>query len=56
MTQKFIPSANERISLKVAGLGEKKLRFVSNDSSRDFQEKLYEEYPKLVDGGSFELL
>ena len=49
----FIPSASSKVRLKVAGLGEKRVMISDEDN---FAEQLYQELPKLREGGGFELL
>ena len=50
-------AAWERQALHEAGLGEKKILFTNVDcNAEDYREKLLEEFPKLKDGGGFELL
>ena len=55
--QHKIPTTDvEKDDLLEAGLGEKVIEFPSLDASGDeFKEILYSEYPKLRDGGGFEL-
>lgn len=53
---KYIPDAAERTILKMAGLGEKKFGVFAYCTWKEFQEELFREFPKLVEGGGFELL
>lgn len=50
-------AAWERQALLEAGLGEKKISIGNIDcNAEEFREKLLEEFPKLKEGGGFELL
>lgn len=51
-----IPSRQEKLILQSAGLGRKKLVFGSKDTAKLVQKKLEEAYPKLCQGGGFEIL
>lgn len=51
-----IPDASERITLKLAGLGEKKFSVIESGSSKELQDELFRQYPKLIDAGGYELL
>ena len=50
------PSRKEKLELQFAGLGRKKIVFGSKDSALQVKTKLKEEFPKLKDGGGFEIL
>ena len=54
--QSQAPSRKEKIDLQNAGLGRKKIVFSSNCDAFALKDKLYEVYPKLKEGGGFELL
>nr|XP_022341452.1 uncharacterized protein LOC111135568 isoform X3 [Crassostrea virginica] len=51
-----VPSKEEKKLLFEAGLGEKKITFVKNNTSEDFTKKLEENYPKMKGCGGYELL
>ena len=51
-----IPSRQQKFVLQSAGLGRKKLVFGSTDTTKLVQEKLEKAYPKLSQGGGFEIL
>ncbi len=51
-----IPSRQDKFVLQSAGLGRKKLVFGSKDTAKSVQEKLEKAYPKLSQGGGFEIL
>lgn len=53
--QEATPSRAQKEELQRAGLGRSKIRFDGNATPRAFKEKLEEVFPKLVDGGGFEL-
>ena len=42
--------------MQQAGLGRKKIRFNSKANATEVKTKLEESYPKLIDGGGFEIL
>ena len=50
------PSCNERATLAIAGLGEKKVSFSLNGDASDFTSTILKEFPKLTGGGGFEIL
>ena len=50
------PSRKEKLELQFAGLGRKKIVFGSKDSALQVKTKLEEEFPKLKNGGGFEIL
>ena len=50
------PSRKEKLELQFAGLGRKKIVFGSKDSTLQVKTKLEEEFPKLKNGGGFEIL
>ena len=50
------PSRKEKLELQIAGLGRKKIVFGSKDSALQVKTKLEEEFPKLKNGGGFEIL
>ena len=54
--QIYMPDTSERTALKLAGLGEKRFPVFAYATSTELQDELYQEYPKLVRGGGFELL
>ena len=51
-----VPRRPQKIALQNAGLGRKKIIFSSKGPFVDVKEKLEIVYPKLKDGGGFELL
>lgn len=51
-----IPNANERATLKLAGLGEKRLTVHANATALELQGDLLREFPKLEHGGGHEML
>jgi hypothetical protein len=48
--------ATERVTLKMAGLGECRFPVDSSATAQDLCDALEIQYPKLVEGGGFELL
>ena len=56
VAHKWIPDASERTSLKLAGLGEKKLSVFAYGTGSELQDDLFREFPKLASGGGFDLL
>ena len=54
--QEQVPSRAEKFQLQDAGLGRKTIVFNRRDQAITFVEKLESIYPKLKDGGGFELL
>ncbi len=50
------PNQNYKKQLANAGLGEKKVVFKKNSSTSYFHETLLENFPRLRDGGGYELL
>ena len=56
LSQDWVPTYAEKHDLQRAGLGDKKLTFPKNDQATCLRDKLFEAYPKLQDGGGFELL
>jgi hypothetical protein len=51
-----VPDATERVTLKMAGLGECRFPVDSSATAQDLCDALEVQYPKLVEGGGFELL
>ena len=54
--QDAIPDSQERASLLLAGLGEKKITFDEYCNHQEINSELTFQYPKLADAGGFELL
>ena len=50
------PTCKEKLALAMADLGEKKIAFNKNGKGCHIHEKLLETFPKLKDGGGYELL
>ena len=50
------PCCKQKVDLSMAGLGEKKITFDKNGKWPHINEKLLEAFPKLKDGGGYELL
>ena len=50
------PTCKEKLALAMAGLGEKKIVFRKNGKGCHIHEKLLKTFPKLKDGGGYELL
>ena len=50
------PHSSHRVTLKLAGLGEKIFKVNVASTAQEFRDQLQQEYPKLMDGGGFELL
>ena len=55
-SQKYSPDTSERTSLKLAGLGEKRIPVFAYSAALELQDELFREFPKLRDGGGYELL
>ena len=53
---KEVPSAKEKISLSLAGLGEKKIVLNKDGKASHVYDKLLDEFPPLAEGGGFEIL
>ena len=51
-----VPDANERVTLKMAGLGERRFAVDATASAQDLCDELDSQFAKLVYGGGFELL
>ena len=51
-----VPTRAEKFDLQQCGLGRRKVCFHSKATFTDFRRKLEEEYPKLKEGGGFELM
>ena len=56
MAHRSTPDANERTLLKLAGLGEKRFSVFAYGTSLELQDELIREFPKLANGGGYELL
>lgn len=56
VTHDTVPDANDRITLKIAGLGEKRFALEANATAQEVYDDLVFQYPKLRDAGGFELL
>lgn len=54
--QEIVPNKGEKIRLQETGLGRKKIVFGSKDGAKEMKSKLESTYPKLVEGGGFEIL
>ena len=54
--QNRVPSRSDKIALQNCGLGRRKICFSSNANYSKLEEKLFEVYPKLSDGGGFQIL
>ena len=54
--QWVVPSREEKVILKEAGLGEKKITFEKYGGYQQLQSSLLKEFPKLSEGGGFQLL
>ena len=52
----MVPGTKERSTLKIADLGEKKVSLFLDDDAKQFQKQIYDEFPKLKEGGGYELL
>ena len=50
------PSPIEKVELVRGGLGQKNLVFLESGSNMEFHEDLLDAFPKLSDGGDYELL
>ena len=55
-TQDTLPDGEERASLQLAGLGEKRISFCTVGEARDIHDELLFQYPKLSEAGGYELL
>ena len=51
-----MPSREEKVILKEAGLGEKRITFDKYGGYQQLQSSLLKEFPKLSEGGGFQLL
>lgn len=51
-----MPDASNRVTLKLAGLGEKRFALEANATAQDVYDELVFQYPKLKEAGGFELL
>ena len=51
-----VPCRSFKIQLQQPGLGRKKISFNSKVNATEVKTKLEESYPKLIDGGGFEIL
>ena len=56
MTDKTVPNANERVTLKMVGLGEHRFAVDVTASAQHLCDKLDGNFPRLANGGGFELL
>ena len=56
MSDNEVPSTDYKSQLSSASLGEKKITFEKKSSCGYFHEKLLESYPKLKEGGGYELM
>ena len=54
--QERVPRKAEKLQLQEYGLGRKKIVFGSKDGAAEVKRKLESTYPKLVEGGGFEIL
>ena len=54
--QNRVPSRSDKIALQNCGLGRRKICFSSKANYSKMEEKLFEVYPKLSDGGGFQIL
>ena len=54
--QERVPSKAEKLQLQEYGFGRKKIVFGSKDEADEVKRKLESTYPKLVEGGGFEIL
>ena len=50
------PTREEKEVLQESGLGIKKITIIKDDKAETLSNKLFESYPKLRDGGGFDLL
>ena len=55
-TQEHVPDSEERASLQIAGLGEKRITLYLSSEAHDIYQELIYQFPKLSQGGGFELL
>ena len=55
-SQTEVPDGDERASLQLSGLGEKRITLNSYSEMQDIYEELLYQFPKLKQGGGFELL
>lgn len=51
-----IPASTEKSILQKAGLGSKKIQFLITDNAETVTTKIKSEFPKLMEGGGFEIL
>ena len=51
-----IPDVTERMNLKFAGLGERRFAVDAKATAQELYDELEFQFPKLKDGGGFELL
>ena len=54
--QDYVPDTQERGTLQLAGLGEKRVTVFVNSDSYDLYMELTSVYPKLTEGGGYDLL
>ncbi len=54
--QEMLPDGEERASLQIAGLGEKKITFCSSSEAQEIYMELLFNFPKLKQAGGFEFL
>ena len=54
--QDFVPDCDGRAKLLLAGLGEKRIQLYLDGDAEDIRYELYSHFPKLEEGGGFELL
>ena len=54
--QKKVPNTEEKECLFKAGLGLKKIKFISTDNEDEVHTQILEQFPKLKEGGGFELM
>lgn len=50
------PTSTERSNLQKSGLGYKKIQLILTDNAEIVRDKICKEYPKIAEGGGFELL
>ena len=55
-SQDTVPDGDERASLQIAGLEEKKITFCSYSDAQEIYQELLYNFPKLSEAGGFELL
>ena len=56
ISQVEVPDSDERASLQLSGLGEKRIILNAYSEMHDIYDKLLFQFPKLKQGGGFELL